>query len=58
MFPDLINGIENAIESLYNVTEVGKKYDQQRSDTHLAGVVELKALLAKAETVRFNRKHD
>jgi hypothetical protein len=33
------------------VPEVVKKYDQQHSDTHLAAVVELKALLAKAENV-------
>ena len=51
VLPDLINGIETAIEALYNVPEVGKKYDQQHSDTHLAAVVELNALLAKAETI-------
>ncbi len=52
--PDLVEGIQHAIEALYNVPEVGEKYDQQHSDTHLAAVVELKSLLAKAETV--NRK--
>ncbi len=51
VLPDLVLGIEHAIEALYNVPEVGKKYDQQHSDTHLAAVVELKALLAKAETI-------
>ena len=48
VLPDLVKGIEHAIEALYNVPEVGMQYDQQHSDTHLAAVVELKALLAKS----------
>jgi hypothetical protein len=51
VLPDLLRSIESAIEALYNVPEVGKKYDQQHSDTHLAAVVELKAVLAKVENI-------
>ena len=52
VFPELVQGIRDAIEALYNVPEVGRKYDQQHSDTHLAAVVELKTLLAKVESIR------
>jgi hypothetical protein len=51
VLPDLLKSVESAIEALYNVPEVGRKYDQQHSDTHLAAVVELKAALAKVENV-------
>jgi len=35
---------------------VGRKYDQQHSDTHLAAVVDLKELLAKAKNVHTDKK--
>lgn len=37
--------IEKAIEALLNVPEVGKKYDQQHSDTHMQAYLDLKKLL-------------
>lgn len=52
VLPELVQGIRDAIEALYNVPEVGRKYDQQHSDTHLAAVVGLKTLLAKVENIR------
>ena len=51
LLPELIAGLHQAVEALYNVPEVGCKYDQQHSDTHLAAAVELKELLAKAENL-------
>src|SRR5882724_8824124 len=58
VLPDLLRGIEHAIEALYNAPEVRCKYDQQHSDTHLAAVVELKELLAKAENISLQRQPD
>ncbi|SPE60399.1 exported hypothetical protein [Verrucomicrobia bacterium] len=56
VLPELVSGIENAIEALYNVPEVGRKYDQQHSDTHLAAAVDLKELLTKAQNVHTDKK--
>jgi hypothetical protein len=52
----LVRGIDHAVEALYNVPEVGGRYDQQHSDTHLAAVVELKELLANAADVNLQRE--
>jgi hypothetical protein len=35
----LVAALENALQALYNVPEVGKKYDQQHSDTQMAATL-------------------
>jgi hypothetical protein len=54
VLPGLIATIHDGIKALYNVPVVGKKNDQRHSDTHLAVVVDLNALLVKVEAT--NRK--
>ena len=56
LLPDLVSGIDHAVEALYNVPEVGGRYDQQHSDTQLAAAVELKELLAKVAEVSLQRE--
>ena len=46
--PDLVKACERAISALYNVPEVGRKYDRQHSDTHMRAVLDLQAAIAKA----------
>lgn len=55
LLPALVCGIEHDVEALYNVPEVGGRYDQQHSDTQLAAVVELKELLVKVADVSLQR---
>lgn len=46
---ELVKALKKARAALYNVPEVGKKYDQQHSDTHLRACLEIDQALALAE---------
>ena len=39
---ELKDAIEKALEALLNVPMVGKKYDQQHSDTHMRAYLQLR----------------
>lgn len=48
----LVAALKLAEEALYNVPEVGKKYDQQHSDTHLRATLAIQDALKQAAVVR------
>lgn len=47
--PDLLKALRAARAALYNVPEVGKRYDQQHSATHAQACLDIDAVIARAE---------
>ena len=49
---ELVKALKKAKAALYNVPEVGKKYDQQHSHTHSQACLDIDIAIAKAEEGR------
>ena len=48
-YEELVAALRKAKAALYNVPEVGKKYDQQHSHTHSQACLDIDVAIAKAE---------
>lgn len=49
--PAMYEALRHAKSALYNVPEVGKRYDQQHSHTHALACLDVEAAIALAEVM-------